>query len=127
MNLRLLGAVLIMLGKLRGLYSNEMLNMLGVTKIVLLINIYLKDLNLFNGIQHMFHISKLTQSLFSDSIVDGLQDPRTSHINLVQMNTKIIDYHENWNIFLFKEAIKIKVKKAILNTGFKASKELQLF
>ena len=75
----------------------------------------------------MFHISKLTQSLFSDSIVDGLQDPRTSHMNLVQMNTKIIDYHENWNIFLFKEAIKIKVKKAILNTGFKASKELQLF
>ena len=46
MNLRLLGAVLIMLGKLRGLFSNEMLNMLGVTKIVLLINIYLKDLNL---------------------------------------------------------------------------------
>ena len=42
------------------------------------------------------------------------------------MNTRVIDYHENWNIFLFKEAIKVKEKKAILSTGFKVSKELQL-
>ena len=43
------------------------------------------------------------------------------------MNTRIIDRHKNWNILLFKEAIQIKEKKPILNTGLKASKELQLF
>ena len=40
------------------------------------------------------------------------------------MNTRIIDRHENWNILLFKEAIKIKENKPISNTGLKASKEL---
>ena len=40
---------------------------------------------------------------------------------------EIIDCHKNWNILLFKEAIKMKEKKLILNTGLKASKELQLF
>ena len=84
-------------------------------------------LNKCNGVQHIFKIVKLTQSLFSDSIVDDVQDPRMSHINLVQMNTRIIDCHKNWNILLFKKAIKIKEKKPILNTSLKASKELQLF
>ena len=74
----------------------------------------------------MFNITKLTLSLFSDSIVDDVHDPRTSGINSVQMSTRIIDHHKNWNILLFK-AIKIKEKKPILNTGLKASKELELF
>ena len=75
----------------------------------------------------MFNITTLTASLFPDSIVDDVQDLRTSSINLVQMNTRIIDRHQNWNILLFKEAIKIKENKPILNTGLKVSKELQLF
>ena len=74
----------------------------------------------------MFNITTLTASLFPDSIVDDVQDLRTSRINLVQMNTRIIDRHQNWNILLFKEAIKIKENKPILNTGLKVSKELQL-
>ena len=45
----------------------------------------------------------------------------------MQVNTKTIDGHKNWNILLFKEAIKIKEKKPILSTGLKVSKELQLF
>ena len=53
----------------------------------------------------MFNITKLTPSLFSDSITDDVQDLRTSSINLVQMNIRIIDRHKNWNIVLFKEAI----------------------
>ena len=80
-----------------------------------------------NGAHHMSNISKLTQSLSSDSIVDGIQDPRTSHINSVQMNKRIIDHHKNCNILLIKEVIKIKEKKAILNTGLNVSRELQLF
>ena len=88
------------------------------------VNIHLNECN---GVQVMFNIAKLTPSLFFDSIVDDVQDPRTSRINLVQMNTRIIYRYKNWNILLFKEAIKIKEKKPILNTGLKASKELQLF
>ena len=75
----------------------------------------------------MFNSTKLTPSLFSDSTVDDVQDLRTSRINLVHLNTRIIDRHKNWNILLFKQAIKIKGKKPILNTNLKASKELRLF
>ena len=43
------------------------------------------------------------------------------------LNTRIIDRHKKWNALLFKEAMKIKEIKPALNTGLKASKELQLF
>lgn len=56
----------------------------------------------------MFNITKLTPSLLSDSTVDDLQDPKTPHINLVQMNTRTIDCHENLNIFIFKQQLKSK-------------------
>ena len=69
------------------------------------VNIHLNECN---GVQHMFNIAKLTPSLFSDSIADEAQDP-----NLVQMNTRIIDRHKNWNILLFEEAIKMKETKPI--------------
>ena len=65
----------------------------------------------------MFNIAKLTPSLFSDSVVDDIQNLTASHINLVQMNTRIIDHHQNCNILLLKEVIKIKEKKPILNTS----------
>ena len=67
----------------------------------------------------MFNIVKLAPSLFFDSIVDDVQDPRTSRINLVQMKTRKIDCHKNWNNLIFKKAIKVKVKKPILNTVLK--------
>ena len=75
----------------------------------------------------MFNIAKLAPSPFSDTIADDVQDPRMSRINLVHRNIRIIDRHKNKNILLFKEAIKIKEKKLILNSGLKASKELELF
>ena len=53
---------------------------------------------------YRFNIAKFTPSLFFDSIGHEAQDLRRSNINLVQMNTKIIDLH-----------------------GLKESKELQLF
>ena len=51
------------------------------------INIHL---NGCNGVQHVFNIARLTPSLISDSIVDEVHDPRTSRINLVQMQLLII-------------------------------------
>ena len=64
-----------------------------------IVNIHLNE---WNRVQHMFNFVKLTLSLFSDSIVDDGQDPITFHINLLQMNTRAIDHHKNWDILLFK-------------------------
>ena len=75
----------------------------------------------------MFDIGILTPSLFTNNLIDHELNLRSTHLNLVQMNTQIIDHHKNWNILLFKEAIKIKEIKPSLNIGLKASKELQLF
>ena len=86
--------------------------------------------NLLNesiGVQHMFEIGKLTPLPLTNNIIDDEFDLRSSRVNLVQMNTQIIDRQKNWNMLLFKEAIKIKEIKPTLKTGFKASKELQLF
>ena len=75
----------------------------------------------------MFELGKLTPSLLANNIIDDEFDLKSSHVNLVQTNTRIIDRHKNGNVLLFKEALKIKEIKSTLNTGLKASKELQLF
>ena len=82
------------------------------------------------GVQHLFDIASLHSSLFMSSTAIQYSDKfdlRTIRINLVQDNTEIIDRHKNWNILLFKEALKIKELNPILNSGLKASKELELF
>ena len=76
-------------------------------------------LNKCNGVQHMFNITKLTPSLFSDSITDDVQDLRTSRINLVQINIRIVDRHKNCNILLFKEAIKNQRKETDFEHWFR--------
>ena len=91
-------------------------------------SVVFNHLNECHGVQHIFNMNRIAPSLFSDiDNVDDAQDIRASYINLVQQNTRIIDRHPNWNILLFKEAIKIKERKPVLNTGLKASKELKLF
>ena len=52
---------------------------------------------------------------------------RLGHINMVQRNLKIIDKGKNWSIILLKEALYIKDRSPLLNSGLKASRELQLF
>ena len=48
-------------------------------------------------------------------------------INQIRSNMIVLDKADNWNELLFKEALLIKSHKPSLNTGLKASKELQLF
>ena len=48
-------------------------------------------------------------------------------INQIRSNTIVPEEADNWNELLFKEALLIKSHKPSLNTGFKASKELQSF
>ena len=83
-----------------------------------------------SGVQHLFDIAYLHSSLFTSSSTMQDNDKfhlRTARINLVQDNTEITDRHKNWNIILFKEALKIKELNPILNCGLKASKEFYLF
>ena len=47
--------------------------------------------------------------------------------NQIRSNTIVLDKADNWNELLFKEALLIKSHTPSLNTGLKASKELQLF
>ena len=66
----------------------------------------------------MFEIGKVTPSPLTNNIIDAEFDLKSSRVNLVQMNTRIIDRHKNWNVHLFKEAIKIKEIKPTLSTIF---------
>ena len=78
------------------------------------------------GVQHLFDIAFLHSSLFTSSAPiqnSGKFDLQT----LVQGNTETIDRHKNWNILLFREALKINELNPILNSGLKGSKELLLF
>ena len=68
--------------------------------------------------------------MFLNTSLDGdvtTPDHHDININIVKGNVRIIDCHRNWNILLYKEAIKIKELKPLLNIGLKASKELDLF
>ena len=52
---------------------------------------------------------------------------RKFDINQIRDNTIVLDRCNNWNEVLFKEALMIKRHCLTLNTGLRASKELQLF
>ena len=77
-----------------------------------------------DGIKHIKNL------MFLNISVDGnvtTPDHRDININIVKNNVRIIDFHSNWNVLLYKEAIKTKELKPLLNIGLKASKELNLF
>ena len=78
-------------------------------------------------VQHMFEIGKLTPSFPTNNFINDEFDLRSSRVNFVKMNTRIIDRHENCNVFIFKEPIKMKEIKSTLNTVLEASEEWQLF
>ena len=79
-------------------------------------------------VQYLLHITSLGPALFSNDSNIRNADNRNSRINLIIDNTNIIGCYKKSNIILFKEALKeINERKPTLNTGLKASKELQLF
>ena len=52
---------------------------------------------------------------------------RKSDVNQIKKNTIVLNRCNKWNELLFKEALMIKKHCPSLNTGLRASKELQLF
>ena len=68
--------------------------------------------------------------MFFNTSLDGdvtTPDHRDINTNIVKNNVRIIDSHRNWNVLLYKEAIKIRELKPLSNIGLKASQELDLF
>ena len=61
------------------------------------------------------------------SIKQTKSNLRDFFINTVQNNIKILDRSDNWSILLIKEALFIKDHNPSLNTGLKASRDLNLF
>ena len=56
--------------------------------------------------------------MFLNTSVDGnvtRPDHRDININIVKNNVRIIDCHRNWNVLLYKEAVKTKELKPLLN------------
>lgn len=64
--------------------------------------------NVINIHLNEFGIDKLTPSIFSHSIVDDIQDPRTSLVNLAQINMRITDRYNTCYILLLKKELKPK-------------------
>ena len=81
-------------------------------------------INECDGIKHIKNLMVLNTSVDGDVTTPGHRD---ININIVKNNVQIIDSNSNWNVLLYKEAIKIKELKPLLNIGLKASKELNLF
>ena len=84
----------------------------------------LTHINDCDGVKHIKNLMSINTPLFADVITPDHHD---ININIVKNNVQVIDTHKNWNVLLYKEALKIKELKPLLNNGLKASKELDLF
>ena len=84
----------------------------------------LEDLNECEGIKHSKSLMFLNTSV---DVYVTTPDHRDININIVKNNVRIKDSNRNWDVLLYKEAVKIKGLKPLLNIGLKASKELVLF
>ena len=78
-------------------------------------------------VQYLLNITSLGPALFSNDSIIRNADNRKLHTNLVINNAIIIDRYKNFNILLFKEALKINERKPTLNKNLRASKKLQYF
>ena len=79
--------------------------------------------------EHLAFIHNLINIL---DTLNNITTPTTSShnkdkINVVQNNTMVLDYDDNWNPLLYKEAFHIERQLPSLNNGLKSSKELYLF
>ena len=75
----------------------------------------------------LFGILSLSNDLFNDDTNIIKPSLREFSIESVRKNVEIIDYDTNWNYLLYKEALHIERLNPSLNSGFKASRALNLF
>ena len=97
-----------MLGKHNEHYMNVALSMLAVIKAVHLEPILMNEI--------------VSKSYVLDTSVDGdvtAPDHRDINVNMIKNNVQIIYSHGNWNVLLYKETIRIKELKPLLNISLK--------
>ena len=78
-------------------------------------------------VQYLLNITSLSLALFSNDNNIGNADNGNLLISLIIDNTNIIDRYKNFNIRLFKEALKINGRKPILSTGLKHTRSCNCF
>ena len=68
-------------------------------------------------------------SLLMIDVTEPLTDDeiRDKRINYVRNNIRVVDKSDNWSVLLFKEALSIKDSNPQMNSGLKASRDLNLF
>ena len=79
--------------------------------------------------EHLAFIHNLFNSLdtLNNVTTPSISGNNEYAINVVQNNTTVLDYDDNWNLLLYKEAFHIKRQSSSLNNGLKSSRELCLF
>ena len=68
------------------------------------------------GIIHMKNLLFMNTSVNGDITTPNHRD---ININIIMNNVQIIDCHRNWNVLLYKETLKVKELKPLLNNRLK--------
>ena len=74
-----------------------------------------------------FQFRFLPDTLNTDIVPPPVSYDKEYFTQVVRDNTTILDYDNNWNLLLYKEAYFIKRLSPSLNNGLKSSRELHLF
>jgi len=72
----------------------------------------------------MYSIYQVTLNNITTPTISGKNEYA---INAVQNNISVLDYDDNWNLLLYKEAFHIKRQSPSLNNGLKSSREFWQF
>ena len=73
------------------------------------------------------NLCNLPDTLNTDIVPPPVSYDKEYFTQVVRDNTTILDYDNNWNLLLYKEAYFIKRLSPSLNNGLKSSRELHLF
>ena len=73
------------------------------------------------------NLCNLPDTLNTDIVSPPVSYDKEYFTQVVRDNTTILDYDNNWNLLLYKEAYFIKRLSPSLNNGLKSSRELHLF
>ena len=86
---------------------------------------HLRTCEHFAFIHDLFNLPDTLNNFTTPTISDNNEYA----INVVQNNTTVLDYDDNWKLLLYKEAFHIKrqAPSALLNNGLKSRRELYLF
>ena len=91
-----------------------------------------KDIAIYKHLRTCEHLAFIHNLFNLPDTLNNITAPTISSnkdfvINVVQNNTTVLDFDDNWNLLLYKEAFRIKRQSPSLNNGLKSSRVLFLF